>query len=69
MGSIEILESKLRVFISKTDKLFNDYGELLKEVKVLKENVTKLELEKEDIKKTIEGVINKVEQYLNNTGN
>lgn len=68
MGSMEILESKLRDYISKNDKLFNDYNELLKEVNVLKENVSKLEMEKEDIKKTIEGVIGKVELYLNNAG-
>ncbi len=66
MGSMEILENKLRDYISKNDKLFNDYEELLKEVNVLKESVTKLEMEKEDIKKTIEGVIGKVELYLNN---
>lgn len=65
---MEILESKLRDYISKNDKLFNDYNELLKEVNVLKENVSKLEMEKEDIKKTIEGVIGKVELYLNNAG-
>lgn len=68
MGSMEILESKLRDYISKNDKLFNDYNELLKEVDVLKKDVAKLEMEKEDIKKTIEGVIGKVEMYLNNTG-
>lgn len=66
MGSMEILESKLRDYISKNDKLFNDYNELLKEVDVLKKDVAKLEMEKEDIKKTIEGVIGKVEMYLNN---
>lgn len=63
---MEILESKLRDYISKNDKLFNDYNELLKEVDVLKKDVAKLEMEKEDIKKTIEGVIGKVEMYLNN---
>lgn len=68
MNSMEILESKLRDYISKNDKLFNDYNKLLKEVEDLKETVSRLETEKEDIKKSIEGVITKVELYLDNTG-
>lgn len=68
MNSMEILESKLRDYISKNEQLFNDYNKLLKEVEDLKETVSRLETEKEDIKKSIEGVITKVELYLDNTG-
>lgn len=68
MSSMEILESKLRDYISKNDRLFNDYNKLLQEVEDLKQSVIRLESEKEDIKKSIEGVITKVELYLDNTG-
>ncbi|NIP31971.1 MAG: hypothetical protein GTN59_15965 [Candidatus Dadabacteria bacterium] len=63
---MQVLESKLRDYIEKNDKLFNDYSVLMKEVQTLRQNVTKLESEKEEIKKQINNVIEKVELYLNN---
>lgn len=63
---MQILESKLKEYIDKNDKLFNDYSNLMKEVKTLRQSVTKLESEKEEIKKQINGVIERVEKYLNN---
>lgn len=66
MESMQILESKLKEYIDKNDKLFNDYSNLMKEVKTLRQSVTKLESEKEEIKKQINGVIERVEKYLNN---
>ncbi|NIQ16786.1 MAG: hypothetical protein GTO02_21090 [Candidatus Dadabacteria bacterium] len=66
MESMQVLESKLRDYIEKNDKLFNDYSVLMKEVQTLRQNVTKLESEKEEIKKQINNVIEKVELYLNN---
>ena len=66
MESMQVLESKLRDYIEKNDKLFNDYSALMKEVQTLRQSVTKLESEKEEIKKQINGVIEKVEMYLNN---
>ena len=66
MESLEFFESKLKDYIERNDKLFNDYNELMKEVQALRQNVSKLESEKEDIKKQINGVIEKVELYLNN---
>ena len=66
MESLEFFESKLKDYIERNDKLFNDYNELMKQVQALRQNVSKLESEKEDIKKQINNVIEKVELYLNN---
>ncbi len=64
METMDILEGKIKEALSRKTKLEADHKNLLDEVTKLRESVSKLEREKDDIKEKLNNVIEKVEVYL-----
>jgi len=64
METMDILEGKIKEALSRKTKLEADHKNLLDEVTKLRESVSKLERERDDIKEKLNNVIEKVEVYL-----
>lgn len=64
MESLEILERKIREFVDKNAKTAEEQNRLLEEIKVLRENVSSLEAEKERLGTRVDNMIRVIEQHL-----
>ncbi len=64
METMDILEGKIKEALSRKTKLEADHKNLLDEVTKLRESVSKLERERDDIKEKLNNVIEKVEVCL-----
>lgn len=64
METMDILEGKIKEALSKKTKLEVEHKNLMEEVSKLKDSITKLEKERDDMKSRLDSVIEKVEIYL-----
>ena len=64
METMDILEGKIKEALSKKTKLEVEHKNLMEEVSKLKESIKKLEKERDDMKSSLDSVIEKVEIYL-----
>ncbi len=64
METMDILEGKIKEALSRKTKLEAEHKNLLDEVAKLRDSVSKLERERDDIKDKLNNVIEKVEVYL-----
>lgn len=64
METIDILESRIKETLSRKARLEEERRNLVDELMVLHENITKLETEKEEIKARLGAIIEKIELYL-----
>ncbi len=64
MEIIDILESRIKETLSRKARLEEEHRSLIDELLLLRENVRRLETEKEGIKAKLEHIIEKIELYL-----
>ena len=65
---MDVLESKLRDFIDKNNKIIDNYEELKSEVGSLRDKMKGIEEERYNLRQKVETIIEKVEVYLRNSG-
>lgn len=65
---MDVLESKLKDFIDKNNKIIDNYEELKSEVISLRDKIKGIEEERYNLRQKIETIIEKVEIYLRNSG-
>jgi len=65
---MDVLESKLKDFIDKNNKIIDNYEELKSEVISLRDQIKGIEEERYNLRQKIETIIEKVEIYLRNSG-
>jgi hypothetical protein len=65
MEIIDILENKIKETISRKSRLEEERRSLTNELLLLRENVRRLETEREEIKTKLQYIIEKIELYLN----
>ncbi|MGI9553993.1 MAG: hypothetical protein ACR2NC_03625 [Thermodesulfobacteriota bacterium] len=65
---MDVLESKLKDFIDKNNKIIDNYEELKSEVLSLRDKMKGIEEERYNLRQKIETIIEKVEIYLRNSG-
>ena len=65
---MDVLESKLKDFIDKNNKIIDNYEELKSEVISLRDKMKGIEEERYNLRQKIETIIEKVEIYLRNSG-
>ena len=65
---MDVLESKLKDFIDKNNKIIDNYEELKSEVISLRDKMKGIEEDRYNLRQKIETIIEKVEMYLRNSG-
>ena len=65
---MDVLESKLKDFIDKNNKIIDNYEELKSEVISLRDKIKGIEDERYNLREKIDTIIEKVEIYLRNSG-
>ena len=65
---MDVLESKLKDFIDKNNKIIDNYEELKSEVISLRDKIKGIEDERYNLRQKIDTIIEKVEIYLRNSG-
>ena len=64
METIDILENKIKEALSKKASLETEHQILMEEVEVLRESLTRLETERQEVKSKVDQIIEKIELYL-----
>jgi hypothetical protein len=64
METIDILESRIKETLSRKSKLEEERRSLVDELLLLRENIRRLENEREEVKAKLELIIEKIELYL-----
>ena len=64
---MDVLESKLKDYIDKNNKIIDNYEELKSEVLSLRDKMKKIEDERYNLRQKIDTIIEKVEIYLRNS--
>lgn len=64
METIDILENKIKEALSKKASLEAERKILMEEVAALRENIRRLEAERQEIKSKLDQIIEKIELYL-----
>jgi uncharacterized coiled-coil DUF342 family protein len=64
METIDILENKIKEALSKKASLEAERKILMEEVTALRENIRRLEAERQEIKSKLDQIIEKIELYL-----
>ncbi len=64
METIDILENKIKEALSKKASLEAERKILMEEVTALRENIRRLEAERQEVKSKLDQIIEKIELYL-----
>ena len=64
---MDVLESKLKDYIDKNNKIIDNYEELKSEVLSLRDKMKKIEDERYNLRQKVDTIIEKVEIYLRNS--
>ena len=64
---MDVLESKLKDYIDKNNKIIDNYEELKSEVLSLRDKMKQIEDERFNLRQKVDTIIEKVEIYLRNS--
>ena len=64
---MDVLESKLKDYIDKNNKIIDNYEELKSEVFSLRDKMKQIEDERYNLRQKVDTIIEKVEIYLRNS--
>ena len=64
---MDVLESKLKDYIDKNNKIIDNYEELKSEVLSLRDKMKQIEDERYNLRQKVDTIIEKVEIYLRNS--